>query len=347
MNWPLIISNTVFTAISIQAIAFILAAIGVNMHFGYTGLLNFGQAAFAAVGAYTFAILAGQGIPWPGSGDPPFPFGEPWPWWAAALAVIPVATFLALLLGIPTLRLRADYLAIVTIAAAEILRQALIAPKLDDRFGTGGADGLQGFSQGIEDINPWNGKTFNLWKQPFDGHQAFIIVIGWITVVLCSIGVWLLMRSPWGRVLKSIREDEDAARSLGKNVFAYKMQSLIIGGIIGAFGGVVFAVGGRAAAPNDYSTAFTFFAWTLLILGGAGRVKGPIVGGLIFWLIIGFTEVFLSQVTRNELVPTWLVNENNFGLLRFMFVGAGLAALVVFRPQGIFGDRREQAFDVR
>jgi branched-chain amino acid transport system permease protein len=347
MNWPLIISNTIFTAIGIQSIAFVLAAIGVNMHFGFTGLLNFGQAAFAAVGAYTFAILAGAGIPWPGSGEPPWPFGQPWPWWAAVLAVVPVTALLALLLGAPTLRLRADYLAIVTIAAAEIIRQALIAPKLDERFGTGGADGLQGFSQGIESINPWAGRTFNLWKQPFDGHQAFVIVVGWIVVALCSLAMWLLIRSPWGRVLKAIREDEDAARSLGKNVFAYKMQSLLIGGLVGALGGVVFAVGGRAAAPNDYSTAFTFFAWTLLILGGAGRIKGPIVGGLIFWFIIGFTEVFLSQVTRNELVPTWIVNENNFGLLRFMFVGLGLTLLVVFRPQGIFGDRREQAFDVR
>jgi branched-chain amino acid transport system permease protein len=281
------------------------------------------------------------------AGDPPAGFEDPWPWWAAGLAVIPVAVFLALLLGVPTLRLRADYLAIVTIAAAEILRQGLIAPKLDERFNTGGADGLQGFSRGIERINPWDGKVFHLWKQPFDGHQAFVMVIGWVLIGLTSLLVWLLMRSPWGRVLKSIREDEDAARSLGKNVFAYKMQSLVIGGVIGAFGGTLFAIGGRAAAPNDYSTAFTFFAWTLLILGGAGRIQGPIVGGLIFWLIIGFTEVFLSQATRNDLAPGWLVTENNFGLLRFMFVGLGLATLVVFRPQGIFGDKREQAFDVR
>ncbi len=300
MNWPLIISNTVFTAISIQAIALILAAIGVNLHFGYTGLLNFGQAAFAAVGAYTFAVLAGQGIPWPFGSDPPGLFESPWPWWAAALAVLPMAAVLALLLGIPTLRLRADYLAIVTIAAAEILRQALIAPKLDDTWGTGGSDGLQGFTGGIERINPWDGSEFNLWKQPFSGHVGFIMVMGWVLIVVSSLLVWALMRSPWGRVLRSIREDEDAARSLGKNVFAYKMQSLMLGGIIGALGGLIFAVGGRAAAPNVYSTAFTFFAWTMLILGGAGRVKGPIIGGVIFWFIIGFTEVVLSQATTQR-----------------------------------------------
>jgi len=332
MNWPLIISNALFTAIGVQSVAFVLAAIGVNMHFGFTGLLNFGQAAFAAVGAYTYAVLVLE---------------HGFPWWGALLMVFPMAIILALLLGIPTLRLRADYLAIVTIAAAEILRQVLISPKLDKSYGIGGSDGLQGFTRDLERLNPWNAKTFHLWKQPFDGHQGFVIFVGWILVVICSLFMWLLMRSPWGRVLKSIREDEDAARSLGKNVFAYKMQSLMIGGVIGALGGVILAVGGRSAAPNDYATTFTFFVWTMLILGGAGRIKAPIIGGFLFWLIVGLSDQILDQSTRKKYLPKWLVNQNNYGLLRFMLVGLGLAALVIFRPQGIFGDKREQAFDVR
>ena len=121
----------------------------------------------------------------------------------------------------------------------------------------------------------------------------------------------------------------------------------MIGGVIGALGGVILAVGGRAAAPNDYSTTFTFFVWTLLILGGAGRIKAPIIGGFLFWLIIGLSDQILDQSTRQKYLPTWIVNKNNYGLLRFMLVGLGLAALVIFRPQGIFGDKREQAFDVR
>jgi neutral amino acid transport system permease protein len=252
---------------------------------------------------------------------------------------------LALLLGIPTLRLRADYLAIVTIAAAEILRLVLNAPRLTWLFG--GNDGLQQYTQDIDRINPFEGKRYNLGSQPFGGHELFIIIVGWSLVALTSLLVFLLARSPWGRVLKSIREDEDAARSLGKNIFAYKMQSLMLGGVIGALGGVILALGNRAASPNDYSTAFTFFAWTILILGGVGRVRGPIIGGLIYWFVIGFTEVFLSEATKHDVLPGWLVTENNFGFWRFMLTGLGLAALVVFRPQGIFGDRREQAFDVR
>jgi neutral amino acid transport system permease protein len=330
MNWSLIISNTLFTAISVQSIAFILAAIGVNMHFGFTGLLNFGQAGFAAVGAYTYAVFVGS-------------WG--WPWWTALLGLLVTVPLLALILGGPTLRLRADYLAIVTIASAEIIRQILIAPKLEPTLG--GNDGLQGFTRSIERFNPFGSGQYRLWKQPFDGHQLFIILLGWIVIALCSVLTWLLMRSPWGRVLKSIREDEEAARSLGKNVFAYKMQSLVIGGMFGALGGLVFAVGGRAASPGDYATRFTFFAWTILILGGAGKVKGPIIGGIMLWSIIAFFEGVLAGATKNGKKFLFVFNDNNFGLLRWMIIGLGLALLVIFRPQGIFGDKREQAFDVR
>jgi neutral amino acid transport system permease protein len=330
MNWSLIISNTVFTAIGIQAIAFTLAAIGVNMHFGFTGLLNFGQAGFAAVGAYTYAVFVAS-------------WG--WPWWVGVLGLLVTIPLLALILGGPTLRLRADYLAIVTIASAEIIRQVLIAPKLEPTLG--GADGLQGFTRQIDKINPFVDGKYFLGKQPFDGHTLFIMIIGWVLIAICSLITWLLIRSPWGRVLKSIREDEEAARSLGKNVFAYKMQSLIIGGMFGGLGGLMFAVGGRSASPGDYATRFTFFAWTILILVGAGKVKGPIVGGMILWAIVAFFEGVLAGLTKNGKKFLWVFNENNFGLLRWMIIGMGLALLVIFRPQGIFGDKREQAFDVR
>ena len=334
MNWPLIISNTLYTAIGFQAVGYILAAIGINMHFGFTGLLNFGQAAFAAVGAYAVAVSVRS---WHFS------------WWGVMLVFLFVPLVLALLLGIPTLRLRADYLAIVTIAAAEILRLVLNGanPKLTRTLG--GNDGLNGFTAWVGPLNPWRNTTFHIWRQPVQGNTMFVIMIGWLLVAFVSWAMYLLMRSPWGRVLKSIREDENAARSLGKNVFVYKLQSLVVGGYIGSLGGLVYAVAGQYAGPNDYSTRFTFTCWTILILGGVGKIKGPIIGGIIFWFIIGFTESFLAQATRKgqAILPTWLVNENNFGLLRFMLVGLGLALLVIFRPQGIFGDKREQSFDVR
>jgi hypothetical protein len=144
----------------------------------------------------------------------------------------------------------------------------------------GGVEGLQKFTTDLEKLNPFPAHRylpFGSGTQSFGEYDLFMIVIGWSLIVIVSLVVYLLVRSPWGRALKSIREDEDAARSLGKNVFAYKLQSLALGGVIGAFGGVIIAVGGRSASPNDYSTAFTFFAWTVMILGGVGTVIGPIL----------------------------------------------------------------------
>jgi branched-chain amino acid transport system permease protein len=330
MNWSLIFSNAIYAAVGINAIGYCLIAVGLNVHFGYTGLLNFGQAAFAAVGAFSVAIPVAR-------------YG--WSLWATIPLVFVTATVLALLLGIPTLRLRADYLAIVTIAAAEIIRIFLNSVRFT--WLTGGNDGLQRFTGDLESINPIAPHRFKLWAQTFNEYDLFVIIIGWVLVIIASLFVYLLVRSPWGRVIKSIREDEEAPRSLGKNIFNYKMQALIIGGIIGAFGGVVLAVGNRVAQPNNYSTALTFFANTILILGGVGKVKGPIVGAVIYWFVVTFVDNVLAEATRTNALPDWLVSGDNFGQVKFILAGVALAALVIFRPQGIFGDKREQAFDVR
>jgi branched-chain amino acid transport system permease protein len=334
MNWSLILSNAIFTAVSVNAIGYALIAQGINVQFGYTGLLNFGQAAFAAAGAYAVAIPVNR-------------YG--WSLWATIPVVITAVVVLALLLGIPTLRLRADYLAIVTIAAAEIVRIGLNSVRFT--WFTGGNDGLQNFTADVEGLNPLGQHRYKVWAQSFNEYTLFIIIGGWVLVALASAYVYYLMRSPWGRVVKSIREDEDAARSLGKNIFSYKMQSLIIGGMIGALGGIVIAVGNRVAQPNNFGTALTFFAYTILILGGVARVKGPIIGSMIFWFFITFVDNVLAEASnKNKLgwLPGWLnVTGANFGQVKFILAGFGLALLVVFRPQGIFGDKREQVFDVR
>ena len=334
MQWDLIFSNAMYAAITVNAIGYALIAIGLNVHFGYTGLLNFGQAGFAAIGAYAVAVTIAQ---------------YDWPLIAALPLIFVGGMAFGLILGIPTLRLRADYLAIVTIASAEIIRLVLSSERF--RWLFGGTDGLQGFTGDLADLNPFSGR-FRVWAQSFGAYDLFMIIIGWSLVALTSFLVYSLMRSPWGRVLKSIREDEDAARSLGKNVFSYKMQSLVLGGIIGALGGSVIALGNRAAQPGNYSTTLTFFAYTILILGGVARVKGPIIGAMIFWFVITLVDNVLAEAVRTDSVPSWLpdwleVNATNFGQVKFIIAGSALALLVVFRPQGIFGDRREQAFDVR
>lgn len=336
MNWGLILSNAFYTAISANAIAYMLVATGLNVHFGYTGLLNFGQAGFAAIGAYTLSISISR---------------YDWPWPISVACVLLGGVILALLLGIPTLRLRADYLAIVTIAVAEIIRLFLNSVRFT--WLTGGNDGLQGFTDFMQKINPFPNDGITLWVQKVDGYRLWLMLSGWILLAIVASLVYLLMRSPWGRVLRSIREDEDAARSLGKNVFAYKMQSLMIGGVIGSIGGMWLVLDKQSSQPQDFSTTFTFFSYTIIILGGVARVKGPIIGTMIFLFVIQFVDNLLQQLTKttpsdpSPILPTWIVDSNNFSQIRFIVAGFALALLVVFRPQGIFGDKREQAFDVR
>lgn len=330
MDWGQIIDNSTSAMFGLEAVVFALAAIGLNMHFGYTGLLNFGQVGFMALGAYGAAVSVTY-----------FDLSL----WAGVAVSIVIALVLALLLGLPTLRLRADYLAIVTIAAGEIIR--LVARSVEFEDITGGSAGLSRFAQAFYDINPLNEGAYGLWFVKFDERRAWVLLVGWVLVILVSFLVFMLVRSPWGRVLKAIREDEDAARSLGKNVYSYKMQSLVLGGVIGAVGGLMLAIGTQSVQPDSYSTPVTFFAYTALILGGTARIGGPILGAMLFWGLLAFTDNFLRQAIAADYIPTWLMDSTQVGGVRFMLVGLGLAALMVFRPEGIFGDRREIALDAR
>jgi neutral amino acid transport system permease protein len=331
MNWDLIFWNALYTAINAAAAGYCIIAAGLNVHVGYTGLLNFGQAGFAAVGAYAFSI-------------PIVEFGWAWYWALPVMLVFSVG--LALLLGLPTLRLRADYLAIVTIAVAEIIRLFLNSTRFT--WLTGGTDGRNGWTDFFEDVNPFdNTARFSMGAQSIDGYRLFMMITGWIIAVLISLLVYVLMRSPWGRVLKSIREDEDAARALGKNVVAFKMQSLILGGVIGSIGGLWLSAQKQSAQTGEFATTLTFFAFLIIVLGGLGRVKGPIVGTVIFFFVIQFVDNILEQATRNDKIPDWIVDSSNFSVAKNIVAGLALALLVIFRPQGIFGDKREQVFDVR
>jgi len=332
MNWELIFWNALYTAINANAAAYCLVASGLNVHVGYTGLLNFGQAGFAAVGAFAFAIPVAE-------------FG--WHWYAALPFVVVCSLTFALALGLPTLRLRADYLAIVTIAASEIVRYFVNSSRFS--WLTGGSNGKNGWTQFFQDLNPWpNDGRYKLGVQVIDGYRLFMLVLGWSLVVVIAAIIWALMRSPWGRVLKSIREDEDAARALGKNVVGFKMQSLMLGGLIGSLGGLMLSAQTSSAQPGQFATNLTFYAFTIIVLGGMGRVKGPIVGTLIFYFVIQLVDNLLNQIVRNYDVPSWLlIDTSNYSVVKYIIVGAALATLVVFRPQGIFGDRREQVFDVR
>jgi branched-chain amino acid transport system permease protein len=252
---------------------------------------------------------------------------------------------LALLLGYPTLRLRADYLAIVTIAAGEIFRLSVMAPSF--REVTGGSDGLSGFNNDWRSLNPLPDGEYGIGFLKFSAAETWSILVGWTLVLLSVLLVYLLIRSPWGRVLKAIREDEDAVRALGKNVFAYKMQSLVLGGCLGALAGIYFVTQQASVVPSK-------------LLDGPDvlRLRVPDPRGHRAHLgagdrlddLLGHHHVHRQLPApghRCRLLSGSLLDPNQVGQVRLMLVGLGLILLLVFRPQGILGDRRELMLEAR
>jgi neutral amino acid transport system permease protein len=328
VDFSVILRDFLRAFVGVEAVYFAVAAIGLNLHFGYTGLLNFGHIGFLMVSAYGLAITVTY-------------FGLSM--WIGLLVGMLAAVVLALALGLPTLRLRTDYLAIVTIVAAEILRFMFRSVVLRDI--TGGSFGLSQFARDFYAINPFPDGTYGIGLIAFDERTTWILLVGWILAAVLALVLWRLTRSPWGRVLRAIREDEDAAASLGKNVFAYKMQSLVLGGVIGGIGGFITSINQQAVQPDLYSPPVTFFIFTALILGGAATVVGPIIGSMIFWALLAATNSALRQAVRADFIPNWLMDGVQVGQVRFMLVGLGLMLLMIYRPQGIFGDRRELALE--
>jgi len=330
VDWVVILTNALREAVGPQAAWFCLMAIGLNVHYGYTGMLNFGQIGFAMVGAYGLAISVAT-------------FG--WPLWVGVLVALAASSVLALILGLPTLRLRGDYFAIVTIAAAEIIRLVFASNVSTDL--TGGPFGLSGIASSFYALNPFSPGRYTLWGNWSYLHgQLWSGVATWALVALATWYVYLLMRSPWGRVIKGIREDEDAVRSLGKNAFGYKMQSLMIGGAIGALGGVMLALQQSQVTPLSFRPQQTFFAYAIVILGGAATTFGPVVGSMIFWFLFTGLTSLLGQLASQGLVPTFIATQDRIGALVLAVVGLVLMLLMIFRPQGIFGSKQELILDV-
>jgi neutral amino acid transport system permease protein len=158
--------------------------------------------------------------------------------------------------------------------------------------------------------------------------------------------IYLLVRSPWGRVLRGIRDDEHATRSLGKNVFAFKLQSLVLGGSIGALAGILLAVDAQFTNADYWQSIFTFFAFTVIIIGGVGRVIGPVVGSMLFWFLLQGTDTLLQQALADSFFGSKL-GPTEAGPIRFALVGLVLMLLMIFRPQGLFGSRAETLIEER
>jgi branched-chain amino acid transport system permease protein len=300
-----------WTSVGILAGIYTIFTLGLQLNVGFTGIFNFGQAAFMAIGAYSMAILVTE--------------ANMSLWLSLPISILITIAF-GLIVGLPSLRLRTDYFAIATIAAAEAIR--LFA--LNARELTGGAQGTFGFGDD--------------WDSVSDTIEGWIVDLGWTDVptlfplflVVWAVAVALMLvlsrvqTTPWGRVLRAIREDEDAARALGKNAFAYKLQSLAIAATLGAVAGFFLALNLKFLVPEEFLPIVTFIGYACLILGGLANYWGVALGAVILWTVLEglrFLELPLS--------------ETRIAALRFIILGLVLIGLMAFRPQGMFGKREE------
>jgi ABC-type branched-subunit amino acid transport system permease subunit len=303
-------------------------ALGLQVQFGITGLMNFGHVAFMAISAYTMAILVVK---------------SDWPLWAASLAALAAGIGFGLLIGLPSVRLRADYFAITTIAFAEIVRYVA----LNWTALTGGSQGSIALA-GPTAAASYNGSwvefqtTVGDWLGPILGddpnENVVMMVIVWVVALVLLVLTWFVIRSPWGRVLKAIREDEQATAALGKNVFWYKLQSLALGAALGAIAGLFYAYQFSFFSPGDFEPLITFFAWTIVILGGTARVWAVPVGAIVFGLIFAGTRFF-------DFAPFTYFDAPERAYLRLVIIGLILIALMAFRPQGLLGRKEDLVFE--
>ena len=282
--------------------------LGLNLQWGLTGLMNFGPLGFLAVGAYTAAILTA-----PASAQHMGGFG--WPWYAAWPLAALAGALLALPIGAIALRLRADYLAIATIGIAEIIRLAV----RNEDWLTGGPLGISGIPRPFEALG-----------SPL-GEFAFLGL-----VAACVAGLYMMAeataRSPFGRVLRAIREDEEAAKAVGKNPGAFRLAAFMLGAACMGLAGAMMAGFFKFMGPDALDPVVaTFLVWVMLIAGGSGNNRGAILGAIAIWGIWAASDFLAAQL------PPELATRAAY--VRLFLIGLALQLILLYRPQGLLGER--------
>ncbi|TFG46935.1 MAG: branched-chain amino acid ABC transporter permease [Dehalococcoidia bacterium] len=282
---------------------FAIVATSLNAEYGYTGLANFGKVAFFMIGAYSYALLIQAGVPWP---------------LALALAAF-ISSLFGLLISLPAIRLREDYLAIVTLTFGEILR---IFIKAEDWL----ANGVWGIS--VPPVFAAGDFSTGLWLN-------LVLVFGLLGV--CFLFMTLLANSPFGRIMRALREDEVAADAIGKNRVKYKAQIFMIGSAMAGLGGALFANFVGYISPESFLPIITFTIWMMVILGGPASNIGVIVGAAAVQLFERGTIILKDYVTL-PIDPTNLQN---------ILFGALIILILMYRPGGLFKESKINTLGTR
>ncbi|MFC5972874.1 branched-chain amino acid ABC transporter permease [Halomarina salina] len=354
-----------------------IVVLGLNLQWGYAGLFNIGIAGYLAVGVYGFGLISGSTTGTPTGLGLPFPVG--------VLGGMLLAALFGLITALPALRLKADYLAIVTIAFAEIIRIALGSRAFEDV--TGGGAGFSNFpanpanmlllsdpTSAISDPTPVGEVVFGLFESvgvqnPVVGLRVTYVLLLVVVVAVVYVLLRRIANSPFGRVLKAIREDELVAQSLGKDTRWFKIKTFMLGCALMGLGGILwYAYGIGSVNPADnFKPPLTFYLFIALIIGGAGSNTGSILGGALFSGILFLAPQYANRVAE-QFLPN-IPSPNNFvdavaplasldvlplfgyflgslDQMRFVLIGALLVWLMQNRPEGLLGHRVEPASSV-
>ena len=303
---------------AIMAGIYAVLCLGLNIQWGYTGLFNIGIAGFFCVGAYTSALIT---LPKPTGMYAHYVhqiFGLNLPFILGLLGAAIVCGIIAFLIGIPTLRLGEDYLAIATLGIAETFRLIFN----NEYWLANGPRGLIGLPQPLQGL-----------VDPKNYNYIYLII-----VVIVMVVVYLLIeraiRSPWGRVLRAVREDEVSASMSGKDIFNFKMQSLVFGSMVMGVGGALYAHYTIAISPEAFTPLYgTFIIWVMLMAGGSGNNKGAILGAYAIW------AVWIGTKFMTDFLPYTLKARAPF--IRFLLIGILLELILIYRPQGLLGEEKK------
>jgi len=306
---PLVFRNGGFVNFLADAGAFVLLALGLNIVVGFAGLLDLGYAAFFAIGSYAFAMLASP------------QFGIHIPFWVMLFVASGIAALFGIILGAPTLRLRGDYLAIVTLGFGEIVPQTFL--NLSDF--TGGPNGISSLDQPV---------FFGL-KFGFDALPYYYLILALIAIAVLVANN--LRTSRLGRAWMAIREDELAAAHMGINTTTTKLAAFAIGASFSGLAGCAYASKLQLVSPDQFGFNVSVAVLSMLVLGGMGNIPGVIVGSLVISSLDRFILPQLTNLFHAINVPIDLTNS------RFLIYGVILVLTMLFRPEGLLPSRQRKA----
>jgi len=317
--------------------------LGLNVQWGYTGLFNIGVAAFFAIGAFTSALFTTLEPTGAMAAFTQQAFGLGAPFWVGLLAAGLVAGLLALVVGSPTLRLRGDYLAIATIGISELVRLVF----QNERWLANGPQPLRGLPQPLSCLTSSNGcsylpdfiNTFFAPLSPRDYPYVYVAIVA-LVLFLVYMGLERAIRSPWGRVLRAVREDEDSAAMSGKNVAAFRMQAFVVGAVIMGIGGSLYAHYVVAIDYGHFDPLYgTFLIWVMLMLGGSGNNRGAVLGALLVWAIWTGAS-FLVDAMRPTLASISPDLPQRGPYIRFFLIALLMLFIVLYRPRGVLPEEK-------